>query len=510
MLTRQATLKPSGREPPDLGPKVRVGAVRLGPGGGGGDGRDGTDGKDARARVRGGGSDGGLEALINGAGLRDWDKDGLLEQDTSPKHMWRGACATNLCLEFELAEPVALGVIEVWNYNAEWQTKDGIRKADVAVSPDGTTWETVLRGAEFAEADGNADYDEPTQLKLKGATVRKVRFENIVPWNDKGNVGLSKVVMHQAPGPQAGPQTPADGATGVSIGAPALEWVAGQGATEHKVFFGTAPDNLTLLASTKQTRLEAPPLKPDAAYCWRVDEVQADGRVVTGRVARFGTVGLVAWWKLDETKGGKAEDASGHEFTGTVMGRPAWTPGQGRIGGAMEFSNRGAFINCGAAPEFDLRDGMTVAAWIKVRQFNKRSQAIVTKGDTGWRLQRLTESGMVEFCFNTASSAEDSEKHLVSVASKRKVDDGQWHHVVGVSDGHHAALYVDGELEATADAKTIAQNTAPLMIGCNPPPSYGKRFDGWIDDVRLYGYGLSQAEVKALYQGAGPVLRAEK
>jgi hypothetical protein len=26
----------------------------------------------------------------------------------------------------------------------------------------------------------------------------------------------------------------------------------------------------------------------------------------------------------------------------------------------------------------------------------------------------------------------------------------------------------------------------------------------------LYGYGLSEAEVKMLYQGAGPVLRAEK
>jgi MSHA biogenesis protein MshQ len=176
----------------------------------------------------------------------------------------------------------------------------------------------------------------------------------------------------------------------------------------------------------------------------------------------------------------------------------------------MEFSNRGSFVNCGTEPEFDFRDGMTVAAWIKVREFNKRSQAIVTKGDAGWRLQRLRESGMVEFCFNTAASGEGSEKHLVSVASKRKVDDGQWHHVVGLSDGHRAALYVDGELEASADAKPIVQNTAPLMIGCNPPPSFGKRFEGWIDDVRLYGYGLGEAEVKALYQGAGPVLRAEK
>ena len=89
------------------------------------------------------------------------------------------------------------------------------------------------------------------------------------------------------------------------------------------------------------------------------------------------------------------------------------------------------------------------------------------------------------------------------------MDDGQWHHVVGVSDGRRAALYVDGELEDSADAKPIAQNSAPVMIGCNST-AYERRFNGWIDDVRLYGYGLSEADVKALYRGGGEAARAGK
>ena len=52
MLTRQLTLKPSGRKPPELGPKVRVEAAHLNPAG------------DETA----------LAALINQAGLRDWTR----------------------------------------------------------------------------------------------------------------------------------------------------------------------------------------------------------------------------------------------------------------------------------------------------------------------------------------------------------------------------------------------------------------------------------------------------
>ena len=141
MLTRQLTLKPSGRKPPELGPKVRIEAAHLG-------------------QV---GDETGLAALVNRAGLRDLNRDGLLEQDTAPKHMWRGACSTNLSLEFELPEPVALGAIKVWNYNADWETTDGLRKADVAVSADGATFVVTLpvrrdlKGAKDAASHQHSD-----------------------------------------------------------------------------------------------------------------------------------------------------------------------------------------------------------------------------------------------------------------------------------------------------------------------------------------------------------------
>jgi len=193
----------------------------------------------------------------------------------------------------------------------------------------------------------------------------------------------------------------------------------------------------------------------------------------------------------------------------SMLLNPAFLDEQrGRIGGALDFDGKTTFINCGEAPEFDFHDGMTVAAWIKVREFNKPWQAIVTKGDTAWRLQRDGEKGLVTFSMNTGAAVGAAEQHLVSLVSKRRVDDSQWHHLVGVTDGQRATLYVDGEQETSAKAQAIAQNSEPVMIGSNSEDREA-RFNGWIDDVRLYGYGLSVEEIKALYH-AGDTSRAGK
>jgi hypothetical protein len=140
-----------------------------------------------------------LKAIYDGSGLSDRRKDGFKEHNNNPSAMWRGDLLPDLRLEFELAQPAALGAIEVWNYNAQFETAIGIRKADIAVSADGTTWQTVQRGVEFAEATG-ADDCEALVLNLNGVTAKKVRFENITTWCASGKVGLSEVVFHSAPG----------------------------------------------------------------------------------------------------------------------------------------------------------------------------------------------------------------------------------------------------------------------------------------------------------------------
>ncbi|HYG33386.1 MAG TPA: LamG domain-containing protein [Clostridia bacterium] len=482
-------LKPRGRKPPALGPKVRVEAVRASPA------------SDPEM----------LPLLAQGLGLMDRDKDGLLEHGVSPAGMWLGTWTPELRLEFELPQEVALSSIEVWNFNAPWQTTNGIRKADISVSSDGAQWQTVLTGAEFREAEGTLDYDEPTVLKLGGVKAKRVRFENIMPLGKTAQVGLSEVVFHEALSAQAGTVQPEDGALGIPMEKVMLRWAPGENAKEHKVYCGTDPADLKPLGTTQDTSLEIPSCASMSAYFWRVDEVQPDGKIVTGRTAKFETAGLVGWWKLDETAGLQAADASGHCSSARVNGPPTWVVKQGKRNGALEFNGVDNFVDCGNHARFSFREAMTLAAWVKVRQFDKTHQTIAAKGSSqwpgsgAWRLERYQDSDTVGFTIDGVSTERLAGADWTRLTSTHGINDDQWHHLVGVYDGQRMALYLDGKLEASAKVTgRMAYNEAPVFIGENPIRP-GRQFNGWIDDVRLYSRGLTEAEIQELYRNeSGP------
>src|SRR5262245_31157174 len=73
---------------------------------------------------------------------------------------------------------------------------------------------------------------------------------------------------------------------------------------------------------------------------------------------------------------------------------------------------------------FNMTGVITIEAWIKVNAFDRPWQAIVTKGDSGWRLQRNSSSNSLAFGTTGSSNVE--------LLGTRNVNDGQWHHVAAV------------------------------------------------------------------------------
>jgi len=152
-------------------------------------------------------------------------------------------------------------------------------------------------------------------------------------------------------------------------------------------------------------------------------------------------------------------------------------------------------VDCGNDPLFDITSSITVASWIKFDAQSRSSQAIVTKGNNAWRLQRNGSQRSVEFACTGVDVVGTSSSTIDGVAD---VSDGQWHHVAGVYDGNHIYLYVDGVLDNSKDAVgLINTNTYSVLIGENAERNQ-RWWDGLVDDVRIYNNALSAAEIAVL------------
>ena len=205
---------------------------------------------------------------------------------------------------------------------------------------------------------------------------------------------------------------------------------------------------------------------------------------------------LIGHWKLDESSGIKAFD-SGGDNDGSTVGDPVWYPEEGRIDGSLEFDGVDDYVNCGADSEFNIRSAITVSAWIKVGDVSGGWRGIVTKGDSSWRLQFAGDddpSGVLEFACSGVEvpyAADD----WGNIIGNKPVNDGKWHHAVGVYDGLTMELYVDGELDSFSEASgLINTNTFDVLIGENAERT-GRFWEGMIDDVRVYDYALNGDEI---------------
>jgi len=201
--------------------------------------------------------------------------------------------------------------------------------------------------------------------------------------------------------------------------------------------------------------------------------------------------GLVGWWKFD----GNAKDSSGNANHGNQNGNPSYVAG--KFGRAASFGGKGDWVHVANESKFDCVSEVTVAAWIKVNRFDKEYQAIVTKGDSAWRIQRNESTDTLEFACSGLEIPSGNE--WGSLYGKRNVNDGKWHYVAGVYDGRNMVIYVDGEVDSFQPASgLIGANDHPVYIGENAEMT-GRFWNGWIDDVRVYNTGLGQDEIRALY-----------
>ncbi|MFI6786002.1 LamG-like jellyroll fold domain-containing protein [Nonomuraea sp. NPDC050383] len=215
--------------------------------------------------------------------------------------------------------------------------------------------------------------------------------------------------------------------------------------------------------------------------------------------------GEAAYWKLDETSGNNAADASGHGLKVTLAGNYSRVPGQ--VGQALKLSG-GSGATSG--PVLNTDQSYTVTAWVKLEDSTKDqvvfsqqgvnqpaftlayARSTVPEVDQRWVLTLVTQD----------ISDRINERWAVSKNIARV---GGWSHLAVQYDqtAHKIRLFVDGELADERDHTVDWNARGAFQFGKGQIAGIRTPFTGAIDDVHAYQRVLSPADLRTMVTAPG-------
>ncbi len=209
---------------------------------------------------------------------------------------------------------------------------------------------------------------------------------------------------------------------------------------------------------------------------------------------------LVVHCTFDNEEGSQVFNHANPDMLGRIIGAKRV---EGRTESGIQFPE-GSVVDLGNVANFDDDECFSYGAWVKTS--NGRNSVILAKTDPS-QLHKGYELSMQEGQVKTIISRR-RPGYIVKVVTKEAlITPNEWHHVFVTYDGSKLAsgvvIYVDGKpqpADVWSDAlkfKGGIRNSEPLLLGRRDVDSHF--LDGTIDDVRVYGKRLSEAEVRAIF-----------
>lgn len=206
----------------------------------------------------------------------------------------------------------------------------------------------------------------------------------------------------------------------------------------------------------------------------------------------------LGYWKFDEGYGTTAHN-SGNQSTsvtplnGTITN--AVFTNSGKFGKALTFDGSGDYVTVTDQNSLDVTN-LTLSVWIRVANLSPAANKIIIwKGDaTGTTISSpyaLEFTTANQIYFQTANNVTTS-----NITSNSTLLANTWYHIVVTADGTTLRIYINGiEDKNGAQSITPFNSSTDLTIG-GLTGSAVNSFDGQIDEVKIYNYGLTAAQVK--------------
>ena len=275
-------------------------------------------------------------------------------------------------------------------------------------------------------------------------------------------------------------------------------WSMEQNVQHYRIYCGDDPQELSLVPGAQVTETFYIPdnidFQPDTTYYWRVDTVYSDGRVTSRPLWKFTTDGqLVGHWKLDESDGAVAPDASSFHRNGVAVGNPQWQPHTGQHNGAILLDG---IEDAVSIPDFQLEaDSATFTAWIKGHKAADWAGILFSRAPGRACGIHFADDNSLHYTWNNNNEA-------CYRWPGPEIAPDQWNFLAVTIEPDRATAYVlgpDGQLrQKTNGIRHTRQSFKGLNIGYDPEQVNNRRFAVLIDDTRVYNYALSPDEIHQL------------
>jgi MSHA biogenesis protein MshQ len=206
----------------------------------------------------------------------------------------------------------------------------------------------------------------------------------------------------------------------------------------------------------------------------------------------------IAEYQMDETSwngtAGEVTDSSSG-LDGTALGGAQTTTTNAYLCRSGQFTGSPTRIDVPYNAAFDIRSTLTVTAWIRPGSIPTELMSFLSK-DTNYEFH-IASNARVNWWWGGGTQELFSPNNTVAV--------NQWTFVAFVFTRGAQTMYAGGPSTAAASVQTGTENTQltinanKLQIGDDQDFNGGtRRWNGLIDEVRIYDYALTQAEVEAI------------
>ena len=225
----------------------------------------------------------------------------------------------------------------------------------------------------------------------------------------------------------------------------------------------------------------------------------------------------IAYWRLNETSGTVAHDSwGGHDgqYFNVNLGLPGYNTNDPDFAvGVGQLSPIDSYIGNIQGIDFSTfanNATFSIEAWVNGgTQVSDAGIVTYGYGSGGEQFNLDTGAGGHAFRFSVRDA-----NNFAHNASGNIPPNSTWQHVVGICDelNGFVRLYVNGVSNANATISGgIQMGTSPISIGSRQPNfrySYTNNFIGSIDEVAIYNYALSAAQIQNHYiTGTNPVVQ---